>query len=118
MKILDSPICKSDLNHLESIGENHFYFDYMVKCVVDIKKDMIAVNAELHSDLESLLLENGSDNRDLYGINILLDTYEIEYDSIINPPRNRDAGYPRAGRTVASPEARKKIEEVVNKWIV
>ena len=31
--------------------------------------------------------------------------------------RNREAGYPRAGRTVADPAARQKIEEIVNKWI-
>ena len=45
------------------------------------------------------------------------DTGEIEFDSLINPPRNREAGYPRVGRYVADPAARKKIEEVVRKWI-
>jgi len=65
----------------------------MVKCVVDTKKKIVALNAELHSDLESLLLESGSDNRNLYGININLETFEIEYDLLINPPRNREAGH-------------------------
>lgn len=41
----------------------------------------------------------------------------IEYDSLINPPRNREAGFPRVGRYVADPAARQKIAEVVNKWI-
>lgn len=45
------------------------------------------------------------------------DTGEIEFDSLINPPRNREAGYPRVGRYVADPAAREKIEEVVRKWI-
>lgn len=89
----------------------------MSKAVVDTGRELIAVNAELHSDLESLLLENGSEQRNLYGINILFDEREIEFDSMINSPRNREAGYPRAGRTVADPEARKRIEEVVSKWI-
>ena len=43
------------------------------------------------------------------------DTGEIEFDSLINPPRNREDGYPRVGRYFADPEARKKIEEVVRK---
>ncbi len=43
------------------------------------------------------------------------DTGEIEFDSLINPPRNREAGYPRVGRYVADPAAREKIEEVVRK---
>ena len=45
------------------------------------------------------------------------DTGEIEFDSLINPPRNREAGYSRVGRYVADPAAREKIEEVVRKWI-
>ena len=69
------------------------------------------------ADLEQYLLESGSSDKNLYGINILFDEREIEFDSLINPPRNREAGYPRAGRTVADPVARQKIEEIVNKWI-
>ena len=84
---------------------------------VDIGREKIAVNAELHSDLEELLLEDGSKQTDLFGINIIFDLWEIEYDSLINPPRNREAGYPRAGRYVADPSARKKIQKVVEKWI-
>ena len=57
------------------------------------------------------------DNMNLYGINIYYDTGEIEFDSLINPPRNREAGYQRVGRYVADPAAREKIEEVVRKWI-
>ena len=89
----------------------------MIKAVVDIDLGLLAVNAELHSDLETLMLNKGSKQQSLYGINIFLDDGEIEYDSLINPPRNRDAGYPRSGREVADPEARRKIEEVVHKWI-
>ena len=115
MKILNEKIDKTDLQRIESV----MFFDEMcmVKAVVDISQQLVAVNAELHADLEQLLLENGSAQSSLYGINIYYDTGEIEFDSLINPPRNREAGYPRVGRYVADPEARKKIEEVVRKWI-
>lgn len=113
MVILDRKI---SLEQLETIEEETF-FDYMSKAVVDIGKGIIAVNAELHSDLEKMLLDSGSNQHDLYGINLLFDEAEIEYDSMINPPRNREAGYPRVGRDVADPEARKKIEEIVHQWI-
>ena len=49
-------------------------------------------------------------------LNIYFDG-EIEYDSMINPPSNREAGYPRVGRDVADPVAREKIKELVEKWI-
>lgn len=117
MLILTKRIPKEKLNELETLGEEETFFEDMIKCVVDIEKGLLAINAELHSDLEKYLLDNGSDNRNLYGINILLDDYEIEFDSLINPPRNREAGFPRVGRDVADPIAREKIVEVVNKWI-
>lgn len=113
MIILDR---RTDINELQSIEEVTYFFD-MIKCVVDIRRRLIALNAELHSDLEEHLIENGSNQEDLYGINILFAEKEIEFDSLINPPRNRAAGYPRAGRYVADPNARKKIEEVVREWI-
>lgn len=72
-----------------------------------------AVNAELHSDLEEFLIESGFEQKNLYGINIYYDDGEIEIDSAINPPRNRDAGYPRVGRGVACPLAREKIVEAI-----
>lgn len=115
MKILYKSI---NFDELAVIEEKTFFSDMnMVKAVVDIDKELIAVNAELHSDLEQMLLENGSKQQSLYGINIYYDNGEIEFDSLINPPRNREAGYPRIGRGVADPKAREKIVEVVNKWI-
>ena len=113
MVILNRIIDKSDLQHIE----NDTFFDdmCMVKAVVDISKEMVAVNSELQSELEQLLLENGSAQSSLYGINIYYDTGEIEFDSLISPPRNREDGYPRVGRYVADPAAREKIEEVVRK---
>lgn len=50
-------------------------------------------------------------------MNIYFDNGEIAFDSLINPPRNREAGYPRVGREIADPKAREKIVVVVNKWI-
>ncbi len=115
MIILDKIISIDELGCLE---EKTFFSDMsMMKAVVDIDREILAVNAELHSDLEQMLLENGSNRRYLYGINIYYDNGEIEFDSLINPPRNRESGYPRVGRGVADPKAREKIVEVVNKWI-
>lgn len=71
----------------------------------------------MHADLEELLLENGSEQKSLYGFNILYDDGEIEYDSLINIPRNRDFGMPRVGRGIANPEAKEIIKEIVDEWI-
>lgn len=117
MFVLNRKIKVEELKDLKLFNEDNSYFSYMVKMVVDVKKEIIALNSELHSDLEEFLVSLGSNNKNLYGINITFDPYEIEFDSLINPPRNRDDGYPRAGRTVESPERRKEIERIVKKWI-
>jgi len=62
-------------------------FGNMVKAVVDVEKELIAVDAELHSDLEALLLDNGSKQKNLWGINLypeLVGSEFIEFDSMIN----------------------------------
>ena len=114
MLILDSIIKFEDITKED--GNDFFPDDGMIKAVADVDKRIIAVNAGLHADLEELLLNNGSKQGSLYGFNIY-EGNEIEYDSLINPPRNREDGFPRGGRDVSSPEKRKIIEEMVNKWI-
>lgn len=62
-------------------------FGDMVKAVVDVEKGIIAVDAELHSDLEAFLLEDGSRQKDLWGINLYPDIQGdgfVEFDSMIN----------------------------------
>ena len=87
-------------------------FGDLVKAVVDINKELIAVDAELHSDLEALLLSDGSKQKDLWGINFYPDIQGdefIEFDSMINmrPSQgNRIRGVEDGG-------IRKKIIEIV-----
>lgn len=91
-------------------------FGDMVKAVVDIERGIIAVDAELHSDLEALLLEDGSKQRDLWGVNLYPSAPGgefIEFDSLINirPSQNNRS------RDVQNPEIRKKITDIVGKRI-
>ena len=91
-------------------------FGNLVKAVVDVDRELIAVDAELHSDLEALLLENGSQQKSLWGINfypeIKSDEF-IEFDSIINMRPSRG----NRSRGVENEEMRKKIIEIVAKRI-
>ena len=103
---------------LNELAENNGgYFEDMVKAVVDVEKHVIAVDAELHSDIEGFLLDEGSKQENLWGINLLLDEDDaedvIEFDSLINirPKQNNRSRY------VEDEEIREKICEVVCKWI-
>ena len=82
LQLLTSPIRRSDLAALAEAG-----FGDMVKAVVDVHRGMMAIGGELHSDEEAALLDDGSDQKNLWGIN-LYPAEEgadmIEYDSMIN----------------------------------
>ena len=41
-----------------------------MKAVVDVKQEIIVIDAELHADEEELLLDQGSRQEDLWGINL------------------------------------------------
>ena len=59
----------------------------MVKFVVDIKKEIIALGGELHSDAEEVLIKAGSNQQDLWGANIYPSKDKgdiLEYSSLIN----------------------------------
>ena len=62
-------------------------FGDMVKVVVDVERGVMAIGAELHSDGEALLLDDGSRQAALWGINLYPseagDAW-IEFDSMIN----------------------------------
>jgi len=87
-------------------------FGDMVKAVVDCKRDVMAVGGELHADEEQLLLEDGSKQEDLWGINLYPDDRSegwLEFDSMINlrPTQgNRSRG-------VDNVDIQKKIRTVV-----
>ena len=82
MRIVDAPICLGDLEAMARAR-----FGNLVKAVVDVERKIMALDGELHADEEALLLENGSRQENLWGINIypeLEGPERIEFDSVIN----------------------------------
>lgn len=91
-------------------------FGNMVKAVVDVRKGIMAVDGELQSDEEALLLQEGSGQEDLWGINLYPDLprkRRIEFDSIINLKPSRG----NRSRDVESPEIREQIVRIVNNLV-
>ncbi|MCX7917125.1 MAG: DUF5674 family protein [bacterium] len=76
---------KIKLSELKKMAER--MMDNLVKVVVDTEKEIMVVGGELHSDEEALLLEKGSKQENIWGINIYPNEKEekfVEFDSIIN----------------------------------
>ena len=76
---------KISRDEIKSMADDSF--GDMTKAVVDLANSLMAVGGELHSDEEKLLLESGSIQQNLWGIN-LYPVHEhpewIEFDSMIN----------------------------------
>ena len=110
-RIIRSPLSRTDLVAIASEQ-----FGDMVKAVIDIERKIIALGGELHSDEEALLLDDGSAQRNLWGINLYPSADEadwIEYDSMINvrPSQgNRSRGVDDAG-------LRDAIRRIVNGFV-
>ena len=112
MQILQQPITREELSELAKST-----FGDMIKCVADVRKGQLALDAELHADLERMLLENGSAQEDLWGFNLYPDEIGedfIEFDSLINIRSWQ--GNP--SRDVSDPDARAAIERIVEQFII
>jgi Protein of unknown function (DUF5674) len=59
-------------------------YDKMIKIVVDIRRRVLSGGGEMHSDCESVLLEDGSEQDDLWGANWYPAEQRIEFEALIN----------------------------------
>ena len=87
-------------------------FGNFVKAVVDIKRETMAIGGELHADEEAILIEQGSDQQDLWGINLYpakSGSDFVEFDSMINvrPSQHNNS------RNVESVRIQKRIRGIV-----
>lgn len=88
----------------------------MVKAVVDIERGLMAVGGELHADEEAALIDDGSHQTSLWGINIYPDTAEpdwIEFDSMINVRPSQG----NRSRDVENESTRAAIRAVVSRLV-
>jgi hypothetical protein len=111
MRIVTDTISLADLRVMAQT-----LFGNLVKGVVDVERGILALDAELHSDLEAALLQDGSQQCDLWGINLYPDeTTEnfLEFDSMINvrPSQNNRT------RGVEDEATRKVIMSVITQRI-
>ena len=105
--LVDKPVAREFL--IEMAQE---YFGDLVKAVVDIEKEIMAIGGGLHSDEEAFLLERSSNQENLWGINLHPDRElpeMVEFDSMINiRPRQNNRS-----RGVEDASVRDKIIAVV-----
>jgi hypothetical protein len=110
MKIIDKNI---KIKELKTMADK--MFGNLVKAVVDVEKEIMVVDAELHADEEQYLLEKGSKQENLWGINLYPQKGEdlIEFDSMINLRPSQS----NRSRGINDKNIRQKIIKIVNRLV-
>lgn len=108
MLILKNKASKADI---EKTAE---HFKGYIKVVVDIERKILCAGADKHVDEEQILLADGSKQDNLWGGGIDIETYEIDYNSMINLRPNQD----NPSRDILSQEIRAKFDEIVTKIFI
>lgn len=110
--IIKEPISKEELRRIakERFGD-------LVKGVVDVEQNIMALGGELHADEEVALMEQENSKREnTWGINLLPDEQEdafIQFDSMIN----LKPSFGNRSRDVESNEIRVKIKTIIERLI-
>lgn len=109
-------IVRDTISRAELMDLAKHQFGDMVKAVVDVEQGIMAIGGELHSDEEAVLLDQGSAQRHLWGINLYPDKPVlewIEFDSMINV---RPSSGNRS-RFVENPAIRETVTNIVNRLV-
>lgn len=91
-------------------------FGEMVKGVVDLRRAILLLDADLHADQEAELLADGSQQSDLWGINLYPDLPGddwLEFDSMIN----LRPSFGNRSRGVDDPGTREAIAALVGRLV-
>ncbi|MHB2025454.1 MAG: DUF5674 family protein [Elusimicrobiota bacterium] len=111
IRIVKTPI---PLAEIAAMAEAQF--GDMVKAVADVEQKTIAIGGELHADEEAAMLEDGSLQENLWGINLYPEKSGqewIEFDSMINIRPSQG----NRSRDVENPELRARIVKIVGSLV-
>jgi hypothetical protein len=109
-----TPAAPIGLDELRQLAAGRF--GDMIKGVVDLRREVLLLDADLHADQEAQLLEAGSDQRDLWGINLYPDESGsgwLEFDSMIN----LRPSFGNRSRGVDDPGTREAIAQLVARLV-
>jgi len=91
-------------------------FSDLVKGVVDLRRGVMLLDADMHADEEAVLLAEGSAQRDLWGINLYPELPEadwLEFDSMIN----LRPSFGNRSRSVDDPATRQAIASLIERLV-
>lgn len=101
--------------HLKQLCDS--WFGDMVKLVIDVEKEIIAIGGELHADAEALLLEQGCQQQHLWGANFYpghSPGERIHYTALINIRPHQD----NPSFEILDESIKAKVKHIIEKLIL
>lgn len=95
----------------EQIDEMLQTLDTYIKLAVDIERGVLAGGGVYHADCESMLLEDGSEQQNIWGADWNPSTQEVTYEALINiRPRQNNRSM-----VIADLKIREQVAQVAHK---
>jgi hypothetical protein len=91
---------------LQELGE-------FIKLAVDIERGILAGGGAMHADCEMVLLNDGSQQKDVWGADWVPSTQSVEFDAIINIRPNQQ----NFSMTIQDSSIRQKVEIISRKLL-
>lgn len=84
-----------------------------IKLAVDIEREILAGGGEMHADCESILLQDGSKQADIWGADWYPLTQEVGFESLINiRPRQNNRSM-----EIQDPAIRERVAQIVRQLL-
>lgn len=112
-------VLKDKINKETMINEYHHYAEDIIKFCIDRKRRKVALDREMHIEMEHELYDDGSDYSDIFGGNIVIeddDVIDIEWEAHPNIERNRMLGI-GAGRELTDKNTVNELTLILRDWI-
>lgn len=97
----------------EEINEMLRSLGRFIKLAVDISQEILAGGGVLHADCESVLIQQGSRQEDIWGADWVPETKQVRFEAMINlAPRRKNRSM-----EIQDPRTREKVEAIIRKLL-
>ena len=84
-----------------------------IKLAVDVERNVLAGGGEYQADCEEILLEDGSRQEDIWGVDWYPESKTVGFVALINIRPHQD----NRAMEIEDPKLRAKIEIIVRRWL-
>ena len=113
-------VLKEKITVKKMLDDYNHYTDYMIKFCIDRKRRTVAIDREMHIEMEHELYDDGSDYSDIFGGNFIYEDGElidVEWEAHPNIERNRQLGI-GSGREITDQNVIDDLKDVIDEWIM